>query len=66
MESTTLVADRVISVLRNLNLKKNQKVAMQPRKQDGIDYVKISEKDIVDLCITAQDIFASQPVFLEL
>ena len=39
---------------------------MQPRKQDGIDYVKISEKDIVDLCITAQDIFASQPVFLEL
>ena len=28
--------------------------------------VKISEKDITDLLLTAQDIFANQPVFLEL
>jgi serine/threonine-protein phosphatase PP1 catalytic subunit len=47
-------------------LKKNQKVGIQAKKADGNDYLKISEKDIVDLCLTAQDIFANQPIFLEL
>jgi NACalpha-BTF3-like transcription factor len=44
------VADRVISVLRNLNLKRSQKVGINPKKIDGVEYVKISEKDINDLC----------------
>ena len=50
----------------NLNSKKNQRAGIQAKKADGNDYVKISEKDIVDLCLTAQDIFANQPIFLEL
>ena len=66
MESQTLVADRIINVLRSLNMKKNMKVGMAAKKLDGNEYVKISEKDIVDLCLTAQDIFANQPMFLEL
>jgi hypothetical protein len=53
MESQTLVADRIINTLRNLNLKKNQKVGINAKKVDGMDYIKISEKDIVDLCLTA-------------
>lgn len=53
MESQTLVADRIINTLRNLNLKKNQKVGINAKKVDGMDYVKISEKDIIDLCLTA-------------
>ena len=52
-----LVADRIINTLRNLNLKKNQKVGINAKKIDGTEYVKISEKDIVELCLTAQDIF---------
>ena len=60
----TLVADKIITALRNL--KKNQKVAINAKKSEGTDYVKIAEKDIVDLCLTAQDIFANQPIFLEL
>eukprot|EP00356_Strombidium_inclinatum_P013689 CAMPEP_0170493198 /NCGR_PEP_ID=MMETSP0208-20121228/13505_1 /TAXON_ID=197538 /ORGANISM="Strombidium inclinatum, Strain S3" /LENGTH=78 /DNA_ID=CAMNT_0010769089 /DNA_START=57 /DNA_END=293 /DNA_ORIENTATION=- len=66
MESQTLVADRIINVIRNLNLKKNQKVGINAKKADGNEYVKISEKDVIDLCLTAQDIFANQPIFLEL
>lgn len=66
MESSTVVADRIISTLRGLNLKKNQKVGINAKKADGIEYVKISEKDIVDLCLLAHDIFANQPIFLEL
>jgi hypothetical protein len=66
MESQTLVADRIINTLRGLNLKKNQKVAMNPKKADGNEYIKISEKDIVDLCLAVHDILASQPIFLEL
>ena len=58
------MADRIINTLKNL--KKNQKVAFQARKADGNEYLKISEKDIIDLCLTAQDIFACQPIFLEL
>jgi hypothetical protein len=50
MESHSLVADRVINVLRNLNVKKNQKVGINPKKIDGIEYLKVSEKDIVELC----------------
>jgi hypothetical protein len=53
MESQTLVADRIINILRNLNLKKNQKVGINAKKADGFEYIKISEKDIVDLCLTA-------------
>lgn len=59
MDSQILVADRIINTLRNLNCKKNQKVGIQAKKSDGNEYVKISEKDIVDLCLTAQDIFAN-------
>jgi serine/threonine-protein phosphatase PP1 catalytic subunit len=66
MESSTLVADRIINTLKNLNLKKNQKVAINAKKADGNEYIKISEKDIIDLCLTAHDIFANQPIFLEL
>lgn len=66
MESHNLVADRIINTLRNLNLKKNQKVGINPKKLDGTEYVKISEKDIIELCSSALDIFANQPVFLEL
>ena len=66
MESQMLVADRIINVLRNLNLKKNQKVGATAKKADGNDYVKISEKDIVDLCLQAHDVLANQPIFLEL
>ena len=66
MESQTLVADRIINILRQLNMKKNMKVGMAAKKADGVEYVKISEKDIIDLCLTAQDIFANQPMFLEL
>ena len=47
-------------------MKKNMKVGMAAKKTDGTEYIKISEKDIVDLCLTAQDIFANQPMFLEL
>ena len=61
-----MVADRVIASLKNLNLKKNQKAGINAKKADGNEYIKISEKDIVDLCLTAHDIFASQPIFLEL
>ena len=61
-----LVADRIINTLRNLNLKKNQKVGINAKKIDGTEYIKISEKDIVELCLTAQDIFQNQPIFLEL
>jgi hypothetical protein len=39
---------------------------MNAKKADGNDYIKISEKDIMDLCLTAQDIFTNQPIFLEL
>ena len=53
MESQTLVADRIINILRNLNLKKNQKVGINAKKTEGIEYIKISEKDIIDLCLTA-------------
>ena len=66
MESQTLVADRVINVIRNLNLKKSQKVGINSKKADGNEYIKISEKDIIDLCLTAQDILSNQPIFLEL
>jgi len=66
MESQTLVADRIINVLKNLNLKKNQKVGINAKKSDGNDYIKISEKDIVDLCLQAHEIFSNQPIFLEL
>jgi hypothetical protein len=66
MESQTLVADRIINTLRNLNSKKNQKVGINAKKSDGNEYIKVSEKDIIDLCLTAQDIFANQPIFLEL
>ena len=60
------MADRIINSLRNLNLKKNQKVGINAKKADGNEYVKISEKDIVDLLLTVQDIFTNQPIFLEL
>ena len=53
-------------MLRNLNLKKNQKVGAAAKKADGNEYVKISEKDIVDLCLQAHEVFANQPIFLEL
>ena len=53
MEQQSIVADRIINVLRNLNLKKNQKVGINAKKSDGTEYVKISEKDIVELCLTA-------------
>ena len=53
MESQTLVADRIINILRQLNMKKNMKVGQAAKKIDGTEYVKISEKDIVDLCLTA-------------
>lgn len=66
MESSTLVADRIINAMKNLNLKKNQKAGAAARKAEGNEYIKISEKDITDLCLTAQDIFANQPIFLEL
>ena len=59
MDNQILVADRIINTLRNLNTKKNQKVGVQAKKADGNEYVKISEKDIVDLCLTAQDILAN-------
>jgi hypothetical protein len=62
----TLVADRIINTLRNLNLKKNQKVGANIKKSEGTEYIKISEKDIVDLCLQAHEIFANQPIFLEL
>jgi len=53
MESQTIIADRVINLIRNLNLKKNQKVGINAKKADGNEYLKISEKDIIDLCLTA-------------
>ena len=59
MEQQSIVADRVINVLRNLNLKKNQKVGINAKKSDGTEYIKISEKDIAELCLTAQDIFTN-------
>lgn len=59
MESKSEVADRIINILRGLNLKKNQKVGNQAKKHDGIEFIKISEKDINELCLTAQDIFAN-------
>lgn len=59
MESSTLVADRIINALKNLNIKKNQKVGINAKKADGHEYIKISEKDITDLCLTAQDILAN-------
>jgi len=59
MESKNLVADRIINTLRNLNLKKNQKVGINAKKADGHEYIKISEKDIVDLLLTVQDIFTN-------
>ena len=61
-----LVADRIINTLRNLNLKKNQKVGATAKKGDGNEYIKISEKDIIDLLLQAHEIFANQPIFLEL
>lgn len=66
MEQQSLVADRIINVLRNLNLKKNQKVGINAKKAEGTEYIKISEKDIAELCLTAEDIFRNQPIFLEL
>jgi hypothetical protein len=51
MENSTVVADRIINVLRNLNLKKNQKVGVNAKKAEGTEYIKISEKDITDLCL---------------
>lgn len=66
MDHANVVADRIINILRNLNLKKNQKVGISSKKQDGNEYIKISEKDISELCLTCMDIFASQPIFLEL
>ena len=51
MESQTLVADRIINVLKNLNMKKNQKVGANAKKADGTEYIKISEKDITELCL---------------
>lgn len=59
MESQTLVADRIINVLKNLNMKKNQKVGVNAKKADGNEYIKISEKDITDLCLQAHEIFAN-------
>ena len=50
MESNTAVADRVIAALKNLNLKRNQKVAVVAKKSEGVEYIKISEKDIAELC----------------
>lgn len=29
------------------------------KKYDGIEFIKVSEKDIIELCLTAQDIFAN-------
>ena len=52
------MADRIINTLRGLNLKKNQKAGINAKKADGNEYVKISEKDIVDLCLTVHDILA--------
>ena len=66
MENKTLIADRIITVIRSLNIKKNQKVGANAKKADGNEYIKIAEKDIVELCLTAQDILANQPIFLEL
>ena len=66
MEQTNLVADRVIAIIRGLNLKKSQKAGIQAKKAEGHDFIKISEKDINEICLTAQDIFANQPMFLEL
>lgn len=66
MDQANIVADRIINVLRNLNFKKNQKVGISQKKQDGNEYIKISEKDISELCLTSMDIFANQPIFLEL
>lgn len=59
MENSTLVADRIINTLRSINLKKNQKVGINAKKVDGTEYLKISEKDIIDLCLMAQDIFSN-------
>ena len=53
MESKSEVADRIINLLRGLNLKKNQKAGNMAKKYDGIEFVKISEKDINELCLTA-------------
>ena len=39
---------------------------MTAKKADGNDYVKVSEKDISDMVLMAQDVFAQQPIFLEL
>ena len=66
MESKSEVADRVINLLKALNLKKNQKAGIVGKKYDGIEYIKVAEKDINELCLTAQDIFSNQPIFLEL
>ena len=44
-----MVADRIINSLRNLNLKKNQKVGINAKKSDGNEYIKLSEKDIIDI-----------------
>lgn len=66
MESKSEVADRIINTLKNLNLKRGQKVGNVAKKADGVEFIKISEKDVAELCLTAQDIFANQPIFLEL
>lgn len=53
MESKIAVVDRIISALKGLNLKKNQRVGIGPKKFDGLEFIKISEKDINDLCLIA-------------
>ena len=66
MESKSEVADRLIHLMKNISNKKNVKAGVMAKKMDGFDYIKVSEKDITELCLTAQDIFANQPIFLEL
>lgn len=59
MDNRSEVADRIINQMRGLNLKKNQKAGNIAKKYDGIEFIKVSEKDIIELCLTAQDIFAN-------
>jgi len=66
MESKSQTADRLIHILKDIANKKNVKVGATAKKNDGSEFVKVGEKEINELCLTAQDILANQPVFLEL
>ena len=59
MENNVLIADKIIGVLRNLNLKKNQKVGQNNKKQDGFEYIKITDKDITELCLQAHEVLSN-------